>query len=359
MRVLLVEDNPGDARLLREMLPRDVVLVHVDRLDAAIPLAVDADLVLLDLTLPDSTGLATFRSFHAAAPDVPILVLTGLADEAIAVEAARAGAQDWLVKGRVDEDGIVRAIRYAVERTRLTERLRELDRVRSLFLSVVSHDLKGPAAAIVAGLDLLLSGGMGSLEPRQRRVLELARNSALRQTRLVKDLLDVAVIEAGALSLHPTSLSLDSLVAATLDELEPLCAERAVTLRRTLEAARVEGDADRLAQAVSNLVTNAIKFAEHDVHVEVRALSDGASIVVEDDGPGLPPDLLREVFDRFVRSEGPRSGSGLGLWIVRGIADAHHGVARAENRPEGGARFVIELRAGPGGPPAARTPEVG
>ena len=139
IRVLLVEDNPGDARLFQELV-RDtgadrVKLEHVTRLSAALDrLSNDTfDVILLDLSLPDEQGLATLTRTHAHAPNVPIVVLTGLDDEALAVKAVRAGAQDYLVKGRVDGDLLIRSMRYATERARAVEALeRREEHYRSL-----------------------------------------------------------------------------------------------------------------------------------------------------------------------------------------------------------------------------------
>src|SRR6202795_3954566 len=139
IRVLLVEDNPGDARLFLELV-RDtgvgrLKLEHVTRLSAALDrLSNDTfDVVLLDLSLPDEQGLATLTRTHAHAPNVPIVVLTGLDDEALAVKAVRAGAQDYLVEGRVDGDLLVRSMRYATERARGVEALeRREEHYRSL-----------------------------------------------------------------------------------------------------------------------------------------------------------------------------------------------------------------------------------
>jgi PAS domain S-box-containing protein len=137
LHVLLVEDNPGDARLIREMLAdapgAPVEVVGADRLAAAVTRLAEGpvDGVLLDLSLPDSQGLATFSRLQAHAPAVPIVVLSGLADEAIALRAVQEGAQDYLVKGRVDGNLLVRALRYAVERKRaVEERARLLARER-------------------------------------------------------------------------------------------------------------------------------------------------------------------------------------------------------------------------------------
>ena len=139
IRVLLVEDNPGDARLFTELV-RDTGagqwrLVHVDRLSAALDrLSREPfDVMLLDLSLPDADGLDTLIRAHAEAPKIPIVVLTGHDDEALAVRAVRAGAQDYLVKGRMDGDVLVRSIRYASERGRTIEALeRREEHYRSL-----------------------------------------------------------------------------------------------------------------------------------------------------------------------------------------------------------------------------------
>ena len=131
VRVLLVEDNPGDARLVHEML-RDAddgtVLTVCERLATAEePVARGlADLVLLDLSLPDSQGLEGLKRLRAAAPEVPVVVLSGLDDERIALEAVQAGAQDFLVKGQVESATLSRAMRYAVERQRAERRLARL-----------------------------------------------------------------------------------------------------------------------------------------------------------------------------------------------------------------------------------------
>jgi DNA-binding NtrC family response regulator len=124
-KILLIEDNRGDARLLDEMLKEvpgiKFKLVWADRLDRGIEYLKDEDieLVLLDLGLPDSQGFETFTKIHASVPELPIIVMTGLNDEKLALEAVREGAQDYLVKGQVDGNLLIRAIRYAMERKKL------------------------------------------------------------------------------------------------------------------------------------------------------------------------------------------------------------------------------------------------
>ena len=144
--VLLIEDNPGDARLIREMLVEanagPVRLTHVDRLAAGLEhlSQVHPDVILLDLGLPDSRGLDSFTRLRAAAPGVPVVVLSGLTDATLALRAVQAGAQDYLLKGHVDAEVVVRALRYAVEHMRIEERQRFLSEASRLLASSLDYE---------------------------------------------------------------------------------------------------------------------------------------------------------------------------------------------------------------------------
>jgi two-component system cell cycle sensor histidine kinase/response regulator CckA len=162
INVLLVEDNPGDARLIQEMLAEAggalFDLGCADRLSTGLErLAVgDINVVLLDLGLPDSRGLDTFVRVRTQAPDVPIVVLTGLDDEALAVQAVEAGAQDYLVKGQVDSNPLARALRYAIERKRAEEALRRSERelsvrnqIAHIFLTIPDEEMYGEVLRVI------------------------------------------------------------------------------------------------------------------------------------------------------------------------------------------------------------------
>jgi CheY-like chemotaxis protein len=139
LRILIVEDNPADADLIREMLPQagplNFQVESAERLSGALARLErkGIGLVLLDLGLPDSRGLSTFHALRQAAPGIPVIVLSGNDDQELATNAVRDGAQDYLVKGRIGGDLLVRAIRYALERERLVSELREaLSQVKTL-----------------------------------------------------------------------------------------------------------------------------------------------------------------------------------------------------------------------------------
>ena len=171
-RVLLIEDNPGDARLIKEML-RDArrnsfQLEHTDNLTLGLERLqkVSIDVVLLDLSLPDSRGIDTFTSLHAKATNLPIILLTGLDDEVIAVQAIKEGAQDYLVKGQIDSILLERSISYATERHRIIEELKTANQkiLEHEKLSVLiemagatAHELNQPLSVIIPRIDMIFA----------------------------------------------------------------------------------------------------------------------------------------------------------------------------------------------------------
>ena len=175
IRALLIEDNIGDSRLIREMLSEatDVSfdLKYADRLQVGLEQLGQGgtDVVLLDLGLPDSQGLETLDKTYALAPEVPIVVLTGLDDDTLGVKAVNRGAQDYLKKGQVDGELLMRTIRYAIERKRAKERESELQRQLDLSRRLVSvgvmttgvaHEVNNPLAKIIGSTELLVQKGI-------------------------------------------------------------------------------------------------------------------------------------------------------------------------------------------------------
>jgi signal transduction histidine kinase len=372
-RILLVEDNPGDARLIRETLREaesfPFELAHADRLASAEErLAAEAfDVVLLDLSLPDAHGLETVRRTLAAAPEAPIVVLTGLDDETLAVTAVQAGAQDYLVKGRLDGTLLARAIRYAVERKRLERERAALlrserearataeaaVRARDDVLRVVSHDLGNSLSAVLVTTTLLLRSLPGEGEVRQR--VASIRQLAEQMQRLRQDLLDVASIEAGRLSIEPDWCEPRELLEVTREHFSPVAAERGVSLAVEAEEGLppVVADRERVLQVLANLVGNALKFTPAGGRIELSAGRDpeGVRIAVADTGPGIAPEHLPHVFDRFWKTQGGnRHGAGLGLAICKGIVEAHGGSIGARSVPAEGSTFAFTLPAAETGP---------
>jgi signal transduction histidine kinase len=367
LRILLVEDNPGDARLIRETLrdadSLDFELQHADRLATALPLlaAHAADVVLLDLSLDDAHGLETVTRALAAAPGVPIVVLTGLDDETAAIQAVQAGAQDYLVKGQVEPGMLVRALRYAIERKRLeAERARLLEaeheartaaeaavRARDEVLRIVAHDIGNSLSAVkIHALVLERTLPAGDGEARKR--IAAIRDLTAQMDRLRQDLLDVTAIEAGRLAVEPGELAVGAVIAEAVESLAGGAAEKGVALAAAVEQGlpRVFADRERVLQVLANLAGNAVKFTPSGGRVEVSAAREGdeVRVAVRDTGPGIAAEDLPYVFDRFWQARSTRrAGAGLGLAIARGIVEAHGGRIGAESTVGEGSTFAFTL----------------
>lgn len=371
LHVLLVEDAAADAELLAALLdevPPDgdprLRIMHVERLaDARRALdEMRIDVVLLDLSLPDGQGLDTLAAVLRAAPDVPVVVLTGLADDALALDAVRAGAQDYLVKGRVDGWGLRRSIRHAVERQRLVLAARHASRARDEVLAIVSHDLRDPLARISMAVDALLDPH--PLSPDDARaMLEAIRRAARSTHRLIEDLLDVARLDANSLSIRLEPVPVAALLSAVASAYRLDAEGRGITLVTDVAAPlpRVSGDAERLQQALGNLVANAVRFTPRGGSVTLRAapVDDGRAVrfAVIDTGCGIAPAQLPYVFDRFWQARTlRRGGAGLGLAIARGIVEAHGGTIAVDSAVGVGTTFtcVVPAIVGDGTDPAPR-----
>ncbi|HET6763936.1 MAG TPA: hybrid sensor histidine kinase/response regulator [Longimicrobiaceae bacterium] len=374
MRILLVEDNPGDARLLRELLRETsypTELVYATRLDEARQAVSESafDVVLLDLSLPDAHGLETVSRMLQAAPDVPIVVLSGLDDETVAMQAVQAGAQDYLVKGHAEPAVLSRSLRYAVqrkqlerERTRLLaserdarERAEAAVRARNDVLHVVSHDLGNFLSAIVVNATVVLrqvpedaEGVVGQARERVSGIRDLARG----MQRLRQDLLDVASIDAGRLSVVPAAMDPEELLDATLAHFAPLAEQKDVRIEVDADPGLpdVRADRERILQVLANLVGNAIKFTPSGGCITLAARGPDAggmvALSVSDTGCGIDPEHLERVFDRFWSTrEGTVGGAGLGLAIAQGIVEAHGGSIGAESEAGIGTKFRFTLPA--------------
>jgi signal transduction histidine kinase len=359
LSILLVEDDPADARLIREMVFEVAPtlarrLRHADRLVAGIQAAREArpDIVLLDLSLPDARGFDTFRQLQAALPTVPVVILSGLNDEDTAVRSVQGGAQDYLVKGHVDGTTLVRAMRYAIERKRMDAERRELGRQRDEFFAGVSHDLRTPVAAIKASIEAVLANEPADLPKPLHRLLVNIDLAADGLSSLVEDLLELARLEAGRVDLRRVECDLRDVARRALADVEPLAAQRDQHVE--LDAARpvmARVDPARVGRALTNLLANAQKYGRSGGVIRLRVDGDAEAgeLSVSDDGPGIAFEEQERIFQRFYRSADgttrARQGTGLGLPIARALVELHGGTLTVESVPGAGATFLIRLPA--------------
>jgi signal transduction histidine kinase len=365
LRILLVEDNPGDVRLCRELLRegfrKGFALEHAATLAAAVAAQekTPAEVVLLDLSLPDAQGLTGVKALRRRFPRLPIVVLSGLADEALSIEALQNGAQDYLVKGQGEGGLVARAVRYAVERKRIEHQLIEekeraelASRAKSQFLATMSHELRTPLNAII-GFSELLGSDLAIAERNRVEYAKDIRDSGSHLLRIINDILDLSKIEAGKLTLDLESVAMDEV----LESCRRLVAERAAeaALELAVECPPglppVQGDLCKVKQIVLNLVSNAVKFTPAGGRVVLSAtmIGDVLAVAVEDSGIGIAEDDIPTALAPFGQVDSSLArkyaGTGLGLSLTKSLVELHGGTFQLSSRPGEGTtvRFTLPL----------------
>jgi signal transduction histidine kinase/DNA-binding response OmpR family regulator len=232
---------------------------------------------------------------------------------------------------------------------------RALERMKDEFVAVISHELRTPLTSIRGALGLLAGGAVGALPPKAQRMADVALNSSQRLVRLVNDILDIEKMAAGKLELDLAPLPAAQIVAGAIEEMRAMAAQADVTLAALPINAAVLADPDRVAQALTNLISNAIKFSPRGSTVLVAAgPTDSKNLVqftVTDQGSGIPAGQLETVFDRFTQADASdsraKAGTGLGLPICRGIIEQHGGRIWATSELGQGTTFTFTLPAAP------------
>jgi len=370
LKVLLIEDNPSDARLVQECLaeasgnPFDLEIAPtlaagLQRLNAG-----GIDAMLLDLALPDSSGQETFLRAKAQALGVAIIVLTGLRDDSLALKLVQGGAQDFVAKVDITGNNLTRAILYSIERQRAVRQVRELneqleqrvqERTAELeatnqeleaFSYSVSHELQGPLTHL-HGYSTILSDKYGSqLDEDGRKYLRRVKEAAARMSLLIDDLLKLAKVTRQTLELGDVDLG--SLVAEVRKDLEQNTRNREIDWRIG-RLPLVACDYGLMKQLLTNLLANAIKYTRPRRHAVIEVgstLADGkAAFFVRDNGVGFDMQHAEKLFAPFQRLHRDQDfeGDGIGLATVQRIIHKHGGRIWAHSEPDQGATFYFTL----------------
>jgi signal transduction histidine kinase len=376
LKILLIEDNLAEARLFQEFFKeiksQEFNLVHVQKLQNGINKlnSETYDLILLDLTLPDSDGLSSIPQLLDKDPNTAIVVLTNTNDTELAIEAVRQGAQDYLVKRQVKPDILVRSCKYAIERKRVLEQLRtinqklettveerttellkaqEINQLRSEFISILSHDIRNPLNIILLATGLL-----------QRHNKELVNNGEINHLQLIRtaiknvsSLLDKASLigqsDLGQLSYKPHILYLEELCYELVVQSQLPAKEKHLNLIFTSYKDHLEflGDETLLRQIVSNLLNNAIKYSIPGGTVLFELIKQEKTVILkfQDQGIGIIEADQKQLFQPFHRGEnvGTIPGTGLGLSIVKQCVIAHRGEITVNSQLGVGSTFTVTL----------------
>lgn len=229
--------------------------------------------------------------------------------------------------------------------------LNKIDQMKSDFFSVMSHELRTPLTSIREGTNLLLEGVGGALQEKQKKLLGIISEESNRLIELVNSLLDLAKMEAGMMPFHFSPLDISPVITIAAQLIEPLLVSKKIrlTLDYPETGPPVRVDSERIMQVIKNLLANAIRFSPEGGTIRVSSKSRGGfqEIAVQDQGPGIPPDQLKHIFEKFRQVEMPggmsSKGTGLGLAIVKQIITAHGGKVWAESEIGKGSTFLFTL----------------
>ncbi|MFL5306297.1 MAG: ATP-binding protein [Polyangia bacterium] len=360
LRVLHVEDEPTDSKLLDRELGRlgyDVTSSRVQTgqtLRAALEES-EWDIVLSDYSMPSFDAVAALRVLKESGRDIPFIVVSGSIGEETAIEILKKGAADFIIKTNLARLGpaVERELddaRTRRERAEAFLALQEAVKARDDFLSIASHELKTPLAALRLQLQNVLRrlDAPAAANPAELRdKVAAADRSAARLSALVEKLLEITRLTSGKLDLRVERVNLGDVVRTSVDGLQQIASRAGSTITTAIDPA-VWGiwDRERLRSVVDNLVDNAVKYgARRPVHVAVEDRGDSGRVTVRDEGIGISDDDKQRIFERFERAvpEKHFGGFGLGLWLTRKIVTAHGGSIQVTSQPEGGSTFTVDL----------------
>jgi signal transduction histidine kinase len=398
VRVLLVEDSPSDALLLRESLSETddggFEITHVERWTAALERLRQNqfEVLLLDLSLPDVTGRDTFLRARAEAPHLPIVVLTGETNEELGLDAVRHGVQDYLIKGQTYGRYTARAIRYAIERKQVEDALlrteqalreserqlrewntdlerRVAERTASLeetisdledFSHSITHDLRAPLRAIRSFAQILGEECLACGRPKAQEHIHRITSAAARMDRLIQDVLQYSRLARSELRLSPVNVQ--ELLRGIIESY-PAFQPPQVEIQINGPLPRMLGNEAALTQCFSNLLGNALKFVAPGTRPQVRVWAERLGdpkaetrdsqpatlstvrLSFADNGIGIPKDAHERIFKMFQRLDKSYDGTGVGLTVVRKAVEKMGGKVGLESELGRGSRFWIELKA--------------
>lgn len=318
------------------------------------------DLMLLDVHLPGYSGLEVLQIVRAdySSSDLPIIMLSVESEIQTIVSALRLGANDYIQKPTSLEILTARVMTQ-LELKRLHElnrqhirQLEALDAMKEKFLQIAAHDLKNPLNVLNIGLEILSDpNSRDPDDPGNRNVLASMRQASQTMESIIDDFLELRAMQEGKIALEVQPLSLTDLVWQSMAQFEAYAEGKQVTLCTELDwnLPTVTADPNRLAQVLTNLISNAIKFSPKGASVIVRAQRSGGClrIEVEDNGPGIPAGEIPILFQEFTRLSnrptGKEHSSGVGLAIARHIVELHRGQIGVDSEVGQGSTFWFEL----------------
>jgi signal transduction histidine kinase len=359
--ILVVDDEQRNRALMQALLSRDHEVREAQDGPTALAMLAKGgiDLVVLDVMMPGMSGFEVCRQAKAGAGDqlLPVLLVTALSDRTDRQAGLEAGADDFLSKP-VDRHELSLRVKHFLRLRRQHqmlsqqfEALQELVALKDDLVTLMVHDLRNPLTGILGLMQVL---ELDADDPDRRADVQNAREGAEKMRETLDDLLQVRLLEEGRLTLRPAAVSLAELARSAAVSIDGAAKLRGLRIERDIPAdLKLMGDAKLLRRAIENLVSNAVKFSPGGQTVEISAgrVPGGVEILVQDRGRGVPADKRGQLFEKFggiaVQRGSDRRGYGLGLYLVRLVAEAHGGTVAVRDREGGGTSLIFTVPEGP------------
>ena len=356
--VLVVDDEPMNRSLIRGTIGGFCEVVEAGAGSEALELLQmrQVDLVLLDVMMPVMNGYEVCAAIKASAREyLPVILVTALGDQSDKNRGLESGADDFLTKPVDRRELLLRTRAFLRLREqekvirRQLEQMQRLQAAKDDLVALLVHDLRSPLAGIVAHLQLLAEDVSG----RQAADVQQAMRAADTALARLEETLQVRLLEEGRLPVKRSPVQLDALVRDAVAPLDAIARRKNVRLARHVEGEPMAPvDEGLVRRSLENLVSNALKYtpAGGDVEVSLRRVNGYVEIEVADRGPGVPDEVKPGMFEKFGSVEAQkgarRKGIGLGLYLVKLVAQGHDGSVAVEDRPGGGSVFRLILGAG-------------
>ncbi|PJC48367.1 MAG: hypothetical protein CO035_03865 [Candidatus Omnitrophica bacterium CG_4_9_14_0_2_um_filter_42_8] len=327
------------------------------------------DVIIISYDLPNMNGLEVLMDLQYKELSGPIIMTAEARDKEFAPQAIREGAYDCMIREKGFEEGLpvvihnaLTAFRAAKEKEKLQKeiaakkveleaanrKLQQLDKIKSDFVANVAHEFRTPLTIIKGNIDLVNKGGLGSVAPSQKEMLEGAINIVNRLARLVNDLLDISKIESGKMELKKEAVDINKTIEENLVIFDKIIKDKKQKIEKSLagDLPKISADRDKATQVFVNLLSNAIKYTPESGTIIIKTVNLETEIMVEisDTGEGMAQEDMDKIFDKFTRvTAEKKEGTGLGLPIAKDIVSLHKGRIWVKSELGKGSQFYFTL----------------
>lgn len=367
VKIVIIDDDPDDVLLIRDYLSDiQMISLQITVCDTYqkgwMEIAADrGDVYLIDQHLGAEKGVSLIARARDRGVQKPMILLTGNDSLEVDYEAQEAGATDYVFKGDLKPSILARAIRYSLVQWQalehrekyLQERLarrqaEDLEQRKSDFLKIASHELKTPIASTLSSMYLLRDELDKKNCEKSRIYLDKMHRQLNHLTNMVEDLLDLSKIEMEKSGFRPEIMNLSELAEDVVQDLRSTTKHK-INYQKPKEDVFIQADPARINQVLTNLVSNAIQYTPQNrkIDVEITPGKEMVEIKVADQGAGISPDDLEQIFNKFFSSQNSaishQTGLGLGLFLAKHIVDLHSGSITASSQLGKGTTFVVQL----------------